>query len=106
MPDFQRLTKLIVKHALVQIQRLPGGWCLVGNGPSYLLFCPNKEVLHLASSLDWQLRQDLKGYRAIDEQGELVPLVWALLHASADAIYQVGPAAAKHKRPTYISVRS
>jgi hypothetical protein len=73
----------------VQIRRWPGGWFLVGNGPSYLLFCPKGEVLHLASSLYRQLRQDLKGYQAIGDDDKPVPLVRALELARADAVYDL-----------------
>jgi hypothetical protein len=47
----------------MRIHRWPGGWTLVGDGPSYLLFdVHKKEVTHLASGLHRALRQDLKGY--------------------------------------------
>jgi hypothetical protein len=85
-----------------------GGWCLVGNGPSYLLFCPNtKEVIHLASGLHRQLRGSLKGYSAIGSDGELLPLVRALALSSSDAIYDVDPRpdAAQRKWATYVVVR-
>jgi hypothetical protein len=85
----------------VQIQRWPGGWCLVGNGPSYLLFCPpnkevihlvGQEVLHLANTLPLHraLRRDLQRYGVIGEGGELDPLVLAFAQASALAIYDLG----------------
>jgi hypothetical protein len=71
----------------VQIRRWAGGWCLVGNGPSYLLFCPNKEVMHLSSGFNRQKRLDLKGYQAIGDDDKLVPLARALRLLSADAVY-------------------
>jgi len=92
----------------VQVSRWPGGWCLVGNGPSYLLFCPkNKEVTHLASGLHRALRQDLQGYDAIGAGGELEPLVWAFASASANAIYDIDPSldAVKRKWAAYVVVR-
>jgi hypothetical protein len=75
----------------VQILRWARGWYLVGNGPSYLLFCPNKEVLHLSSGLHRQLRRDLKGYTVIGKDGKLEPLVWALTQISADVIHDADP---------------
>jgi hypothetical protein len=91
----------------VQIWRWAGGWYLVGNGPSYLLFCPNKEVMHLASGLHRALRRDLQGYSAIGAGGELVPLAWALALASSCAIYDIEPNldAAKRKWAAYVVVR-
>jgi hypothetical protein len=93
--------------ASVQTLFLPGGWCLAGNGPSYLLFCPNKEVIHLAGGLHRALRRDLKGYSAIDQDDELLPLVRALALASADAIYDADPRsnAANRKRAAHVVVR-
>jgi hypothetical protein len=76
--------------AAVQIQRWADGWPLVGNGPSYLLFTPNKEVMHLTSGLTRVLRRDLLGYQAIDlrqARDELAPLAQALVLASAQAVY-------------------
>jgi hypothetical protein len=76
-----------------QVERWPGGWCLVGDGPSYLLFCPlNKEVKHLTSELHRALRRDLQGYQAIGDDDRLEPLVWALARASAYAIYDLDTA--------------
>jgi hypothetical protein len=79
--------------AAVQIQSWVDDWPLVGNGPSYLLFTPNKKVLHLSSGLDRQLRRDLQGYQAIDlrEEDELEPLAQALVLASAQAVYDLDP---------------
>ena len=79
--------------APVQVQLWADGWPLVGNGPSYLLFTPTKEVLHLTSGLDRQLRRDLQGYQAIDlrEEDELEPLAQALVLASAQAVYDLDP---------------
>jgi hypothetical protein len=55
-----------------------GGWCLVGNGPSYLLFHhPQMEVIHLSSGLDRELYQSLQRSHAIRD-GKLTPLVEAL----------------------------
>ena len=71
----------------IAISRWPGGWCLVGDGPSYLLFGHSQmEVTHLASGLHRNLRKALKGYQVISSDGELEPLVTQLLLASADAI--------------------
>ena len=75
----------------VQVSCWAGDWPLVGNGPSYLLFTPNKEVLHLTSGLDRALRRDLQGYQAIDlrKRDELAPLAQALVLASAQAVYDL-----------------
>jgi hypothetical protein len=91
----------------VQIQSWAGGWYLVGNGPSYLLFCPNKEVMHLASGLHRALRRDLQGYDAIDTGDKLKPLAWALAVASSGAIYDLDSFAdtAKRKWAAYVVVR-
>ena len=71
------------------VERWPGGWSLVGNGPSYLLFhAQEKEVTHLSTGLFRELRKALKGYPAI-ENGALTPLVRALGLASATAIYDL-----------------
>jgi hypothetical protein len=71
----------------IQTSLWPGGWRLVGNGPSYLLFRHSKmEVTHLASGLHRELHQSLARYRAI-RGGELEPLADALILASAEAIY-------------------
>jgi hypothetical protein len=80
---------------------------MVGGGPSYLLFTPTKEVLHLASGLTRALRLDLQGYDAIGKCGKLDPLVWALTLASSDAIYDVvpGPNAAKSEWAAYVVMR-
>src|ERR1700756_3609843 len=92
----------------VQIRFLPGGSLLVGNGPSYLLFRnPQKEVTHLSSGLHRELRGALKGYKVIDQDNELLPLVQALVLASADAIYDLDSRvnAANRKGATYMVVR-
>jgi hypothetical protein len=75
-----------------------GGWCLVGNGPSYLLFTPSKEVIHLTSGLDRALRRHLQGYRAIGSQSKLEPLVEALEQASSIVIYDLDWSADAPKR--------
>jgi hypothetical protein len=92
----------------VQIHRWPGGWCLVGDGPSYLLFDVRKKgVMHLASGLYRALRLDLKGYSAIGKDGELEGMVRMLALASADAIYDLDerPNAAERKWAAYTVVR-
>jgi hypothetical protein len=91
----------------IPIYRWPGGWCLVGKGPSCLLFKtgstseaskPDRasrpsstshgmEVTHLSSGLHRNLRKALKGYRAINRDGELEPLVSQLLLADCGAVY-------------------
>ena len=84
------------------------GWWLVGNGPSYLLFRgPEKEVIHLSTGINRELREALRGYSAIQEEGELVPLVRALFLASADAIYDVDSRtnASERKAAAYMVLR-
>jgi hypothetical protein len=91
----------------VQTRLWPGGWCLVGNGPSYLLFRnPEKEVTHLSSGMHRELREALKGYCAIQDD-KLAPLVRALFLASADAIYDVEGRtnASERKWAAYMVVR-
>jgi hypothetical protein len=85
----------------------PGGWCLVGEGPSYLLFNhPQMKVTHLATGLHRELRQSLKGYRAI-RGGELAPLADALVLASAEAIDDADERvnAAARKQAAFVVVR-
>lgn len=91
----------------MQIRCWARGWWLVGNGPSYLLFRnPEKDVVHLSSGMHRELREALKGYRAI-RAGELAPLVEALFWASADAIYDADSRtnAPRRKRAAYTVVR-
>jgi hypothetical protein len=72
-----------------RVQCWARSWWLIGDGPSYLLFRNlGKEVTHLSGGMHRELRQSLKGYRAIRD-GELAPLVGALSLASAEAIYDV-----------------
>jgi hypothetical protein len=91
----------------VQIRELAPGWSLVGDGPGYLLFCPNKEVIHLSCGLDRALRRDLQGRAAFDKCGELEPLVQAFALASPGAIYGIdsSPDAVKRKRAAYVVMR-
>jgi hypothetical protein len=92
----------------IQTSCWPGGWCLVGDGPSYLLFRnPQMEVTHLSSGLHRELREALRNYHVISSNKELAPLVQMLLLASADAIYDADPRAdaASRKWAAFVIVR-
>ena len=83
----QKAPPMAPERSSVEICRWPGGWCLVGDGPSYLLFGHTQmEVTHLSIGLHRELRDALKGYAAI-QAGELAPLVEALGLAGPDWIY-------------------
>jgi len=91
----------------VQIRELAPGWALVGDGPGYLLFTPDKEVIHLSCGLDRALRRDLQGRAAFDKCGELEPLVQALALASPGAIYGIdsSPDAVERKRAAFTVIQ-